>query len=77
MDLPEDEQGFLRDLVKTSRQKPHVVAWVDRDGTQRQTALSQTDVVRLNQIASGMGVSKGETLRRAAYVPVQKPAGPA
>src|ERR1017187_866806 len=76
VDLSEDEQAFLRDLVKTSRQKPHVVAWVDRDGTQRQTALSQTDVVRLNKIASGMGVSKGETLRRAAHVPVQKPAGP-
>lgn len=71
MDLTEDEQAFLRDLVKTSRQKPHFVAWVDRDGTQRQTALGQAEVVRLNKIASSLGVSKAEALRRAAHIPVQ------
>ena len=74
MDIPEDEQAFLRDLVKTSRQKTHHVAWVDRDGTERQTALGQADVVRLNQIAGRLGVSKSEVLRRAAHVPVEKPA---
>ena len=77
MDLPEDEQAFLRDLVKASRQKPHLVPWIDRDGTGRHTPLSQAEVVRLNKIASGLGVSKSETLRRAAHVPVQKPAKPA
>jgi hypothetical protein len=76
MDIPEDEQAFLRDLVKTSRQKTHHVAWVDRDGTERQTALGQADVVRLNQIAGRLGVSKSEVLRRAAHVPVEKPAKP-
>jgi hypothetical protein len=73
MDLPNDEQAVLRDLVKLSRQRPHIVTWVDRDGVGRQTTLSQTDVVRLNRIASSLGVSKSEVLRRAAHVPVEKP----
>jgi hypothetical protein len=76
MDLPVDEPVFLRDLVKASRQKVHHVKWVDRDGTQRQTALSQPEVVRLNTIASREGVSKSEVLRRAAHVPVVKPDRP-
>lgn len=70
---PVDEPAFLRDLVKVSRQKIHHVKWVDRDGTARQTALSQPEVVRLNEIAARMGVAKGEVLRRAAHVPVEKP----
>jgi hypothetical protein len=77
MDIPADEQAFLRDLVKVSRQKPHHVSWVDRDGVGRHTALSQPEVVRLNTIASRLGVSKSEVLRRAAHVPVEKPARPA
>lgn len=76
MDLPVDEPVFLRDLVKASRQKVHHVKWVDRDGTERQTALSQPEVVRLNTIASREGVSKSEVLRRAAHVPVVKPDRP-
>jgi hypothetical protein len=76
MDLPTDESVFLRELVKVSRQKPHHVAWVDRDGTARQTALGQAEVVRLNTIASRLKVSKAEVLRRAAHVPVEKPARP-
>ena len=74
MDTPADEQTFLSDLVKASRQKHHHVAWVDRDGTERQTVLNQAEVARLNTIASRMGVSKGEVLRRAAHVPVQRTA---
>jgi hypothetical protein len=74
MTTPVDEETFLRDLVKGSRQRIHHVKWVDRDGTERQTALSQPDVVRLNTIASRMGISKSEVLRRAAHVPVVKPA---
>jgi ribbon-helix-helix CopG family protein len=76
MDVPDDEPIFLRDLVKASRQKIHHVQWVDRDGTGRQTALSQPEVVRLNKIASREGVSKSEVLRRAAHVPVVKPDRP-
>ena len=74
---PDDEAAFLRDLVKASRQKIHHVQWKDRDGTGRQTALTQPEVVRLNKIASRMGVSKSEVLRQAAHVPVEKPARPA
>jgi hypothetical protein len=73
----EDEAIFLRDLVKASRQKIHHVKWKDRDGTDRQTALSQTEVVRLNTIAGREKVSKSEILRRAAHVPVEKPQKPA
>ena len=73
MDLPEDEQTFLKDLVKLSRQKVHHVPWVDRDGTKRQTALSQAEVVRLNAIAQRLGTSKSEVLRQAAHIPVTKP----
>jgi hypothetical protein len=75
--IPDDEPVFLRDLVKASRQKIHHVKWKDRDGTDRQTALSQPEAVRLNIIASRLGVSKSEVLRRAAHVPVEKPARPA
>ena len=73
MNLPDDEQAFLRDLVKASRQKPHLVAWTDRDGTERQTVLTQTEVVRLNTIAHRLKISKSELLRQAAHVPVAKP----
>ena len=76
MELPEDELAFLADLVKASRQKPHHVAWVDRDGTARFTTLSQAEVVRLNKIAGGLRISKVEALRQAAHVPVRKPAPP-
>jgi len=74
MDLPADEQVFLRDLVKASRQKTHVVKWVDRDGSDRQTTLTQAEVVRLNTIAARLRTSKSEVLRQAAHVPVAKPA---
>ncbi|HZZ18993.1 MAG TPA: hypothetical protein VFE25_06480 [Opitutaceae bacterium] len=69
---PDDEAIFLRDLVKASRQKIHHVQWKDRDGTNRQTALTQPEVVRLNTIAGREKVSKAEILRRAAHVPVEK-----
>lgn len=72
MDFLEDEQLFLRDLVKGSRQKIHVVKWTDRDGTDRQTVLNQAEVVRLNTIATRLKISKGEVLRQAAHIPVAK-----
>ncbi len=77
MDLPDDEQLFLRDLVKASRQKIHAVKWVDRDGTDRQTVLSQPEAVRLNTIAARLKISKSELMRQAAHIPVAKPAPPA
>jgi hypothetical protein len=77
MTIPEDDQTFLKNLVKASRQKIHHVQWTDRDGTPRQTALSQPEVVRLNTIAGKERISKSEVLRRAAHIPVEKIAKPA
>jgi hypothetical protein len=76
MDLPEDDRLFLRELVKTSRQKHHHVAWVDRDGTARVTTVTQPEIVRLNQLAHRLHISKPELLRQAAHIPVGK-TGPA
>jgi hypothetical protein len=73
MNLPEDEQLFLRDLVKASRQKIHVVKWTDRDGSDRQTALNAAEAARLNAIAHRLGISKPELMRQAAHIPVAKP----
>jgi hypothetical protein len=73
MDLPDDEQIFLRELVKTSRQKIHAVSWVDRDGTARSTTLTAAEAARLNAIGHRLGISKGETLRRAAHISVKQP----
>ena len=70
--LPEDELSFLTDLVKTSRQKPHHVEWVDRDGTERVTVLSPAEAVRVNKVAHALKISKSEVLRQAAHVPVKK-----
>lgn len=72
VNLSDDETSFLRELVKISRQKIHHVTWKDRDGTDRQTALTQAEVVRLNGIAQRLKVSKSEVLRQAAHVPVPK-----
>jgi hypothetical protein len=72
MEFLEDEQLFLRDLVKVSRQKIHVVKWIDRDGTDRQTVLNQAEVVKLNTIATRLKSSKHEVLRQAAHIPVAK-----
>ena len=76
MNLPDDEQAFLRDLVKASRQKIHHVKWVDRDGSERQTTLTQTEAARLNVIAHRLGISKPELMRQAAHLPVAKPRDP-
>jgi hypothetical protein len=72
MDLPEDELTFLRELIKTSRQKPQHVKWVDRDGTERVTTLTPAESVRLNTLAHRAKVSKSEFLRQAAHIPVAK-----
>ena len=72
MDLPDDEHVFLRDLVKAARQKTVHVQWVDRDGSNRQTSLTQAEAARLNSIAQRLGTSKQELLRRAAHIPVAK-----
>jgi hypothetical protein len=72
MNLPEAEQDFLRDLVKMSRQRSQHVRWVDRDGTERITTLSQADAVRVTELARSLGVSKDALLRQAAHLPAAK-----
>jgi hypothetical protein len=72
MDFSDDEKLLLRDLVKGSRQKIHVVKWTDRDGTDRQTALTSAEAARLNAIAHRLGISKPELMRQAAHIPVAK-----
>ena len=69
-----DQAGAQQDLLLAigSRQKIHAVKWVDRDGSDRQTTLTQPEVVRLNTIAERLGTSKSELLRRAAHIPVAK-----
>lgn len=72
MNLPELDQTYLRELVKTSRQKHHHVKWVDRDGTDRVTVLSGPEAVRVNKLAQQCGISKAELLRQAAHLPVDR-----
>jgi hypothetical protein len=72
MALIEDEETFLSELVKESRQKIHLVKWVDRDGTNRQTALTPAAAGRLNGIAHRQKTSMGAVLREAAHVPVKR-----
>ncbi len=72
MNFPAEEEVFLRDLVKGSRQKPHAVEWTDRDGTARLTVLAPADAARLNAIAHRLGLSKSDLLRQAAHIPAAK-----
>ena len=72
MDLSEDETAFLKELVKATRQRPHAVKWIDRDGTDRETMLTSPEAVRLNQFAQRLKVSKSEVLRQAAHIPVSR-----
>ncbi len=77
MNVTNEEETFLKDLVKASRQKIHQVKWVDRDGSQRLTVLSQAESTKLNAIARFEKVSAAEVLRQAAHIPVSKPAAKA
>jgi hypothetical protein len=72
MNLPEAEQDFLRDLVKASRQRPRYVRWVDRDGSERITTLSEADGLRLHALARQLGVAADALLRQAAHLPAAK-----
>ncbi|MEO5960106.1 MAG: hypothetical protein ABIZ49_09055 [Opitutaceae bacterium] len=72
MESLDDDGAFLRELIKTSRQKHHHVKWVDRDGSERVTTFTHAEAVRLNVIAQRAGISKSELLRQAAHVPVAK-----
>lgn len=70
MNAAPDDASFLRDLVKTGRQKSHLVKWVDRDGSDRNTVLTRDEAARVGNLAKREGVSPSELLRRAAHIPV-------
>lgn len=69
MNLPTADLDFLRALVKTARQRPQQIRWVDRDGTPRVTSLSIEDAKRVNELARELGVARDVLLRRAAELP--------
>ena len=73
MNLPSADQDFLRALVKTARQRPQHVRWVDRDGTARLTTLSLEDAKRIDDLARRLGLAKDALLRRAAELPALRP----
>ena len=72
--FPEDEEIFLRDLVKASRQKIHHVKWTDRDGTPRLTVFNAADAARLNGIAHRRRIGQVELMRQAAHIPAKRAA---
>ena len=76
MNLADDEWDFLRDLVKTSRQRPHHVRWIDRDGSERVTTLSPADAARVGSLAQQLHLSKEALLRQAAQLPAKRPPQP-
>lgn len=74
MQLVPEEEEFLKALVKSARQRIHQVKWVDRDGTQRLTLLSQAESAQVNAIARRQKTNPSEVLRQAAHIPVSRPA---
>jgi hypothetical protein len=74
MHLPTADLDFLRALVKTARQRPQQVRWVDRDGTPRVTTLSAEEAKRVGELARQLGVSLEGLLRRAAELPALRQA---
>lgn len=74
VNLNETDQDFLRELVKTSRQRPHQVHWTDRDGSARVTALTPTEAARLNTLAHQLGMASAALLQQAARLSVKKTA---
>lgn len=69
---PNDDAGFLRELVKTSRQRAQLVKWTDRDGSERNTVLTKNESDRLASLARAAGTSSAELLRRTAHIPVSR-----
>jgi len=73
MSFVPEEEAFLKALVKSSRQRIHAIKWVDRDGTPRQTMLSQAELTQVSAIARRIKCSPAEVLRQAAHKPVSNP----
>ncbi len=67
--LSDDEQNFLKDLVKAARQRTTQIKWTDRDGTSKTSMLTQIEAAQLTTIARQLKVSQAEVLRKACYMP--------
>ncbi len=67
--LSEDEQNFLKDLVKSARQRSTQIRWTDRDGTSKTTVLNKAETERLTLIARKLKVSQAEVMNKAAFLP--------
>lgn len=74
MNFTAEENDFLRGLVKASRQKTRIVAWIDRDGSSRSTSLAAEEATQLLRLAQRAGMSPSELMRQAAHIPLKKPA---
>ncbi|MDX2187107.1 MAG: hypothetical protein SFV32_09245 [Opitutaceae bacterium] len=72
MDLPDDDIAFLCGLVKLSRQRVNYIHWVDRDGSNRNTAVTAAELERINGLTKKLGISKAELFQKAAHIPVAK-----
>lgn len=72
MDLASEELSFLREIVKSTRQRVHHLTWTDRDGSKRLTVLTEADFVRLKTIATTLKLTPAEALRQAAHIPNSK-----
>jgi hypothetical protein len=72
MELPPDDDLFLRSLVKGSRQRTVHMKWTDRDGTARLTALTPAEAARVNALARARHVAAEALLRETAHLPAPK-----
>lgn len=68
---PDDDQAFLRGLVKSSRQRTVHLRWTDRDGSARLTPLASAEASRLNALARARGLSAEALLRDTAHQPAR------
>ena len=68
MDLPTDDETFLRSLIKSSRQHTVHLKWADRDGSARLTALTPAEATRVNRLARAADLSAEAFLRSAAHL---------
>ncbi len=75
--LGDDEQNFLKDLVKAARQRTTQVKWTDRDGTSKTSMLTQAEATRLTAIARQLKTSQAEVMRKACFLPARPYVPPA
>ncbi len=65
----DDNDGFLRGLVKASRQRTVHLRWTDRDGSARLTAVTSAEATRINALARARGLTAETLLRETAHQP--------